>query len=1075
MAASGILSAGAKVGGKYEVVEIIGYGGMGVVYKVREQVGAVSRIRALKTVLPQFANDADVVSRFRQEAEKMCMLEHENIVPVLSYSEEGEFPYLVMPFIEGQTLKDYLAAHEKEHGGPLPLSEVIEIGLELIRGLEVAHLFVNPETGRPQPMIHRDIKPGNIMCRVEDRGGERRLRLLIMDFGIAKVLSEDDTSASQTNVIGTVKYASPEQIRRGKDIDPRADIYSFGMLLYELYSGHHMFSGLSEHAVLMRMMQRDLEAFEVPFLPGTPEPFRDLIRRAVALRREDRFANVGEMRLVMRQILEEDSGRSATESRQARDRAFAAQARAIEVRAEELAPEPLGEGGALLAKGDEALFERRHRDAVQAFRSAAQSFERAFEHSNRGTERERLVEGLRGLEEARKRASSASAASFASQAVEAAERATAELTRAIESGELTLGARALAQAERAWREAEETAAREKLRRQSDEKRAELGRGLASARAKLEELPPSLRDRAGSTLVAAARRAALESERAARDGDPSAAAAAADSGLDALARAEGERTRVLEGALAEEAAAFRAKAAEIDASADPSLAAEARSAARRVGEAAEQARASGRWLESLLGFERGLALLDKLAREVAEAAAARAAARRDAEASSKDLRLRLVPLRKATLSEVRADHPERRGGEEAWETAERAAAQGDWASALAGYQSAWQLLQNALRSERNLRAHPGAERALQELSRASVELGELGVLTPDEARDLDRVKMQAAQGETRFRAGDFAEAAPVLESAAEAMTGLSARARERIERERRLAKERERQQKEDAAIVERRRAQAALSAARARGPRTVEALSFGAALGRLEDANRLFQQGDFVAARSSFEAVAKDLTALVASVEAAEREERLAALRKRHRVALATLGPAPRSRGLRKRHKAALLALEQCQTALENGDPAGADLRLGEVETIAAALARQGEEPTRALPGRAFPWTRLGAGAGGVAAVAALGLVVSSTLRRPPEVATQPRPAPTAATVRAEKTHARAPAAVAMLPRAPEAAPTAVAPREPSPVAVAPRSAPQGEEEPAPVARAFVEPTVAEVRPTPPPPITLTSA
>src|SRR5439155_25777892 len=98
MAVATILSPGVSVGGKFEVVEVIGFGGMGVVYKVREQVGAVSRIRALKTVLPQYAADKAVVTRFRQEAEKMCMLEHENIVPVLSYSEGGECPSLVTPF-----------------------------------------------------------------------------------------------------------------------------------------------------------------------------------------------------------------------------------------------------------------------------------------------------------------------------------------------------------------------------------------------------------------------------------------------------------------------------------------------------------------------------------------------------------------------------------------------------------------------------------------------------------------------------------------------------------------------------------------------------------------------------------------------------------------------------------------------------------------------------------------------------------------------------------------------------------------------------------------------------------------
>ncbi|MGH7821707.1 MAG: serine/threonine protein kinase, partial [Candidatus Binatia bacterium] len=333
-----ILSPGTRIGGKYEVVEVIGFGGMGVVYKVREQVGAVSRIRALKTVLPQHAEDPEVFTRFRQEAEKMCMLEHENIVPVLSYSEEGQFPYLIMPFIEGQTLKEYLAAHIAEHGRPLPLHEVMQIGLEVARGLQVAHGFIDPQTGRPSPMVHRDIKPGNVMVRVEDHGGERRLRILIMDFGIAKVVSGQESGQSLTGVIGTVRYASPEQIRRGKDIDPRADIYSLGMVLYELYCGRHMFAEMTEYSVLLRLAQHDAEDPAAEYPEGTPETFRDLIRRSVALDRNRRFGSVAEMQSLMRRILDEDSGRRAFELRRAEEQVEQARAAAVERDAVALVP-----------------------------------------------------------------------------------------------------------------------------------------------------------------------------------------------------------------------------------------------------------------------------------------------------------------------------------------------------------------------------------------------------------------------------------------------------------------------------------------------------------------------------------------------------------------------------------------------------------------------------------------------------------------------------------------------------------------------------------------------------------------
>src|SRR2546423_1102270 len=431
MAVSTILSPGAKVGGKYEDVEVLGFGGMGVVYKVREQVGAVSRIRALKTVLPQFASDASVVTRFREEAEKMCMLEHENIVPVLSYSEEGEFPYLVMPFIEGQTLKDFLASVAAQTNRGLPLSDVMEIGLELVRGLEVAHRFVNPESQRPQPMIHRDIKPGNIMVRVDNESGERRLKVLIMDFGIAKVLSDQDSGHSLTEVIGTVKYASPEQIRRGKDIDPRADIYSLGMVLYELYAGRHMFTGLSEHGVLMRMVQRDLQNFEIEFPAGTPERFRQLITRCVAVDREHRFANVGEMRTLMRRILEEDSERVATEANQAREFARSQRERAIERGAYDFARQTVAEGDAHLAKGEEEIGAERPKHAIQSLRAAAECFARAAEEATEARERDRLRRGLAALGELRSAAFAADAERLAPQEVAGAVEATQGLVRGL--------------------------------------------------------------------------------------------------------------------------------------------------------------------------------------------------------------------------------------------------------------------------------------------------------------------------------------------------------------------------------------------------------------------------------------------------------------------------------------------------------------------------------------------------------------------------------------------------------------------------------------------------------------------
>ncbi len=690
MAQSTILSPGAKIGGKFEVVGVIGFGGMGVVYKVREQVGGVSRVRALKTVLPQYAAEKAIVARFRQEAEKMCMLEHENIVPVLSYSEEGEFPYLVMPFIEGQTLKDYLASHMKEHGRPLPLSEVMAIGIELVRGLEVAHRFVNPETGRPQPMVHRDIKPGNIMVRVEERGGDRRLRVLLMDFGIAKILSDEDTGHTLTDVIGTVRYASPEQIKRGKDIDPRADIYSLGMVLYELYCGHHMFADLSEHMVLMRMMQREVEELPPQFPEETPQPFRDLIQRCVAVNRDRRYANVGEAGVVMRRILEEDSERLVLESRHARQAAEQGRQLAAERGATELAIEPLAEADAAFARAEAADGKRDYGVAASQFRAAASAFQRAADLAAAARERLRLTGELAALKPLRAAAEAAEAARLAAAEFAAAERAVEAAERALGSGELTASARAIAQAERAWREAEAKAARERVREEAGRIRADLDRVLATEAAAFEEIPESLRSKLGSDPLGAARAAAKAAAEAEAKGDLAAVRARVREGVAAAETAASARRGEIERAVSDLAGRLVTARRELESAGDLALVPDFHAQANRACEAAERARAEGRLVEAHRQFEAAFSALERLRDAVAAERRSQERARREAEAAAvhaarlSDLGTRRAELA-ARLSLMPADRARRRqvkAGKAALGRVEKALGQGDESIAAA---------------------------------------------------------------------------------------------------------------------------------------------------------------------------------------------------------------------------------------------------------------------------------------------------------------------------------------------------------------------------------------------------------
>ncbi|MGH7804859.1 MAG: serine/threonine protein kinase, partial [Candidatus Binatia bacterium] len=483
---------GSRIGGKYEVVEVIGYGGMGVVYKVREQVGAVSRIRALKTVLPRHATNPSIVTRFREEAEKMCLLEHDNLVPVLSYSEEGEFPYLVMPFIEGQTLKEFLAAHMAKFGRPLPLVDVAEIGLQITRGLDVAHHFSNAETGKVQPIIHRDIKPGNIMVRTEGRAGERNLRVLIMDFGIAKLVSDEDTGHTLTDVIGTVKYASPEQVQRSKDIDPRADIYSLGMVLYELYSGHHVFADTSEHGVLMRMMQRELEEIVPKFSDGTPSEFRELITKCVAVQREARWADVAEVRALLKQIHDIEKARRSDDSRQAEELAMTSRTTAMGTGASEFAASAFNQAEKIAEQAKAARDKSLHTEATQLFQQAVTAFEQAAGFASQARERELLVARIAAVRPVREAAVAAGAESLAAEAFAEAVRATEAAERALASNDLATVEREAHHAELAWRNARQTAEREAARREADAARQELTRALSEESEKLDALSTGIR-------------------------------------------------------------------------------------------------------------------------------------------------------------------------------------------------------------------------------------------------------------------------------------------------------------------------------------------------------------------------------------------------------------------------------------------------------------------------------------------------------------------------------------------------------------------------------------------------------
>ena len=258
---------------KYEVLSQLGEGGMGVVYKVRHT--ALETVSALKVLSTHFGDHPDLVERFYREARILARLKHPNIVRVIDIErdEELKFYYIVMEFIGGATLRDHLT-----ESGRLGVSRILAITKQVGAALHCAHSY-------QPPVIHRDIKPTNIMIE----GGSQRV--VVMDFGIAKDLGNIDMTRVGT-VLGTLRYAPPEQLRN-EALDGSADIYALGMVMYEALLGNHPFADLSEYMVMTRVMSPEEHEFDFP--PGTPASFAALVTKAIRKDRSQRYRTMAEL------------------------------------------------------------------------------------------------------------------------------------------------------------------------------------------------------------------------------------------------------------------------------------------------------------------------------------------------------------------------------------------------------------------------------------------------------------------------------------------------------------------------------------------------------------------------------------------------------------------------------------------------------------------------------------------------------------------------------------------------------------------------------------------------------------
>ncbi len=215
------------LGGRYEIIEILGEGGMGAVYKARDR--EVERTIALKVIRSELANNPEILQRFKQELILARQITDRNIIRIFDVGEAGGIRFITMEYVEGQSL--YQMLRER---GRLPLDEVVDIMEQVFSGLRAAHR---------EGVIHRDLKPGNIML---DKQG----RVVIMDFGLARTMEGDGMTRTGA-MLGTMEYMSPEQAQ-ARDLDARSDIFTMGLICYELLSGKMPFHAESAVASLLR-------------------------------------------------------------------------------------------------------------------------------------------------------------------------------------------------------------------------------------------------------------------------------------------------------------------------------------------------------------------------------------------------------------------------------------------------------------------------------------------------------------------------------------------------------------------------------------------------------------------------------------------------------------------------------------------------------------------------------------------------------------------------------------------------------------------------------------------------------
>ena len=272
---------------RYEILEILGEGGMAFVYKARDT--QLERFVAIKTLKPNYVNQETFVDRFKREAKTAANLNHPNIVQIFDWGIEGE-PYFVMEYIEGNTLTSIIAKNRT-----ISLSDILFIGAQVSSGLHAAH---------QKGLVHRDIKPGNIMITPDGK-------VKVTDFGIVSLQNEESDITKTGSILGTASYISPEQAQ-GKSVSIESDLYSLGTVLYELITGKAPFSGDSPISTATKHLTEKPEKPSL-FRRDLPKGVESAILKLLEKATYDRFKSAEDLRAILLQQ------RKALQSEQTRE------------------------------------------------------------------------------------------------------------------------------------------------------------------------------------------------------------------------------------------------------------------------------------------------------------------------------------------------------------------------------------------------------------------------------------------------------------------------------------------------------------------------------------------------------------------------------------------------------------------------------------------------------------------------------------------------------------------------------------------------------------------------------------